>query len=195
MDFNMVDMIIIGLVLFLAIKGMVNGFTQELFNFIALIGGVAIAARVHTMAGEKIAEFNILPNITTEVQNFIGFLATFIIIWAAISFIASIITRISSETPGFVSRLVGYLIGTVRYVAIFSLIIFGISKADFLKENLSKYYAKSQLFVPMSQIGANLLNLDSNQTVEQNTTTETNNTETTLTDEKNMTLKDHNQSD
>ena len=180
----MVDMIIVGLILFLAIKGMVNGFTQELFNFIALIGGVAVAARVHTIAGEKFSELNILPNITTEVQNFIGFLTTFIIIWAIISFISSIITRISSDTPGFMSRFIGYIIGTIRYVAIFSLIIFGISKADFLRENLAKHYANSQLFVPMSKIGANLLNLDSNQTKEQNTT-----------NENNMTFKDHNQSD
>jgi len=194
MDFNMVDMIIVGLILFLAIKGMVNGFTQELFNFIALIGGVAIAARVHTIAGEKIAELNLLPNITTEVQNFIGFLATFIIIWVIISFISSIITRISSESPGFMSRFIGYIIGIVRYIAIFSLIIFGVSKADFLRENLSKHYADSQLFVPMSQIGANLLNLDANQSEENNTTTDTNTT-ITLTNENNMTLKDHNQSD
>jgi len=180
----MVDMIIVGLVLFLAIKGMVNGFTQELFNFIALIGGVVIAARVHTMAGEKIAEFNILPNITTEVQNFIGFLATFIVIWAIISFISSIITKVSG-TPGIISRFMGYLIGIVRYVAIFSLITFGISKADFLRENLSKHYAESKLFVPMSEVGAKLLNLDANQTV---------NTQTTSIDENNMTVNDHNQS-
>jgi uncharacterized membrane protein required for colicin V production len=186
MDFNMVDMIIVGLVLFLAIKGMVNGFTQELFNFIALIGGVTIAARVHTMAGEKFAELNILPNITTEVQNFIGFLATFIIIWGAITFIASIITRISTQTPGLVSRIMGYLVGIVRYVAIFSLIVFGVSKADFLRENLAKHYEKSQLFTPMSNIGAKLLNLDSNQTQ----TAKVN-----LMNENNTTVKDQNQSE
>ena len=189
MDFNMVDMIIVGLVLFLAIKGMVNGFTQEFFNFVALIGGVAIAARVHTIAGEKINELNILPNITTEVQNFIGFLATFLIIWAMISFIASIITKISSGGPNFISRILGYIIGIVRYMAIFSLIIFGVSKADFLRENLSKHYADSQLFVPMSEIGAKLLNLDGNQTTNSD---ETNSTKVTSKD--NMTLKDHNQS-
>jgi len=187
MDFNMVDMIIVGLILFLAIKGLVNGFTQEFFNFIALIGGVAIAARVHTIAGEKIAELNIFPHITTEVQNFIGFLATFIIIWAIISFIASIIGKLSAETPGFISRLGGYIIGVVRYIAIFSLIIFGISKADFLKENLSKHYEKSQLFVPMSEIGAKLLNLDKNQTkVEETNTTTSIDINSTLSEEQNI---------
>ena len=173
----MVDMIIVGLVLFLAIKGLVNGFTQEFFNFVALIGGVAIAARIHTIAGEKIAELNIFPHITTEVQNFIGFLTTLIIIWSVISFIASIIGKLSSKGPGFVSRFVGYIVGIVRYIAIFSLIIFGISKADFLRENLSKYYEKSQLFVPMSEMGAKLLNLGGNQTEvkDTNTTNDTNN--------------------
>ena len=35
-DFNTVDMIIVGLVLFLSLKGLVNGFIKELFNFVGL---------------------------------------------------------------------------------------------------------------------------------------------------------------
>lgn len=170
MDFNMLDIIIVGLILFLSIKGLVNGFTQELFNFIALIGGVAVAARVNTVVGEKFSDLEILPHITPEVQNFIGFLLTLLIVWAFISFIASIIGRISSDTPGFFSRLLGYIIGVARYIAIFSLIVFGITKADFLRENLSKHYENSQLFTPMSEIGAKLLDL--NQTTINSSSTE-----------------------
>ncbi|HIC77864.1 MAG TPA: CvpA family protein, partial [Sulfurovum sp.] len=46
-DFNTVDMIIAGLILFLSLKGLVNGFIRELFNFIGLIIGVAVATRMN----------------------------------------------------------------------------------------------------------------------------------------------------
>jgi membrane protein required for colicin V production len=191
MGFHLIDMIIIGLVLFLAIRGLVNGFSKELFNFLALIGGIAVAARTHTVVGELISKQNILPELTSDFQNLIGFATVLILIVIIFNIISSISQKIGSQTPGIISRLFGYIISVTRYVFIFSLITFGINNADFLREKLSKKYEGSKLFQPMVKIGSKLLN------VKQVTPSENNNTNSSdnnLSINLNIKLTDHNES-
>ena len=198
MGFHIVDMIIVGLILFLAIRGLVNGFSKELFNFLALIGGIAIAARTHSIVGELIAKQDIIPNMSADFQKFVGFAVVLILIIILFNIISSIRTRFRSEDPGFFSRLLGYIISVARYVFIFSLIVFGINNADFLREKLSKHYDGSQLFEPMIQIGGKLLN--ANQEPTENTPSNENNESNISTDSNisidvsNITLTDHNKS-
>lgn len=199
MDFHMVDMIIVGLILFLAIRGLVNGFSKELFNFLALVGGVAVAARAHAPVAELINEQNILPAMNADFQKFIGFLVIILIIWVVFSIVSSMVTRFTSTTPGFFSRILGYIIGVGRYIFIFAVIIFGISNSDFLKENLSKHYEGSQLFAPMASIGAQLLNMDQKKTKTQKPAAGENNESNTTdanisVDLNKMTLTEHNSS-
>jgi len=172
MDFQIIDMVIIGVVLFLAIKGLVNGFSKELFNFLGLIGGIAVAARTNEMVGDLIIKQNILPEMFTQYQKIIGFVAVFLAIWILFNLISSLFSTFTSEEIGVISRIFGYIVGIVRYALIFALIIFGFNNADFLKEKFSKYTQKSQLFTPMSMVGEKLLNRETNQTI----VTDSNNT-------------------
>ena len=160
----MIDMIIIGVVLFLAIRGLVNGFSKELFNFLGLIGGIAVAARVNDVVGDLIIKQNVLPEMFTQYQKIIGFVTVFVAIWIIFNLISSLISSFNSEDVSIVSRILGYIIGLARYALIFSLIIFGFNNSDFLKEKFAKYTQQSQLFVPMSKVGAKLLNRDANMT-------------------------------
>jgi len=168
MDFHIVDMVIVGLILFLAIKGLVNGFFQELFNFLGLIGGIAVAARTHEKVGDLIAQQNILPEVLLNYQKVIGFLAVFLAIWILFNLISSIIERLTSTDISIISRLLGYIVGLVRYGFIFALIIFGLNNADFLKEKFYSHYQGSKLFAPMVTVGEKLLCKENNQTVINN---------------------------
>jgi len=165
MDFQIIDMVIVGIVLFLAIKGLFNGFSKEFFNFLGLIGGIAIAARVNERVGELIIQQNILPEMFTQYQKIIGFIVVFIAIWVISNLISSLFSGFASEEVSIVSRFLGYIVGIIRYAFIFALIIFGFNNSDFLKEKFSKYTQNSQVFIPMSTIGKKLLNRDTNQTV------------------------------
>jgi len=161
----MIDMVIVGIVLFLAIKGLVNGFSKELFNFLGLIGGIATAARVNEIVGDLIIKQNILPEMFTQYQKILGFVAVFLAIWVLFNLISSLFSSFTSEEIGIVSRFLGYIVGVVRYAFIFALIIFGFNNADFLKEKFAKYIEKSQVFTPMSIVGERLLNRDANQSI------------------------------
>ncbi|SFV70634.1 Colicin V production protein [hydrothermal vent metagenome] len=184
MDFQIIDIVIIGIILFLSIKGLVNGFSKELFNFFGLIGGIAVAARTNEIVGKLMVEKNILPEALLQYQKIIGFVAVFVLIWVLFNLISSLFSTFSSEEIGIISRIFGYFIGIVRYAFIFSLIIFGFNNADFLKNKFSKFTENSQIFAPMSMIGEKLLNKthnENNETVSaenNNTTIDTNSTNT-----------------
>ena len=197
MDFHIVDMVIVGLVLFLAIKGLVNGFSKELFNFLGLIGGITVAARTHEIVGDLITKQNILPEVAVNYQKIIGFIAVFLALWILFNLIASIVEKFSSNEIGIFSRILGYIIGVVRYGFIFALIIFGLNNAEFLKEKLQKHYEGSKLFNPMVKIGQKLLNRDLNQTiVDTNTTLTLTDTNITIVDtnatQTTTTVEEHN---
>jgi len=165
MGYHIVDVVIVGLAAFLAIKGLVNGFIKELLNFITIVGGVVLAARYNTKVVEYINEQNLIPQIPEEFAKLAGFILIIISVWLVISIISSIMTKITSESTGFLSRLLGYILSATRYLFIFSLIIFGMSQADFFKKSTKKFNEEAQLFKPMAEIGAEILNIDINNTV------------------------------
>jgi len=176
MGYHIVDVVIVGLAAFLAIKGLVNGFVKELLNFITIVGGVVLAARYNTKVVEYINEQNLIPQIPEEFAKLAGFILIIISVWLVISIISSIMTKVTSESTGFLSRLLGYILSATRYLFIFSLIIFGMSQADFFKKSTKKFNEEAQLFKPMAEIGAEILNIDINNTVktENNSSTENN---------------------
>jgi len=166
MGYHIVDVVIVGLVAFLAIKGLVNGFIKELLNFITIVAGVVLAARYNTKVIHYLNEQNLIPQIADEFAKLAGFILIILSVWIVIALISSIITKLSSRPTGFLSRLFGYTLSAARYLVIFSLIIFGMSQADFFKKSTEKFNAEAKLFKPMAEIGSQILNIDINNTAD-----------------------------
>lgn len=158
-DFSMVDMIIIGLILFLSLKGVVNGFLKELFSFIGLIGGVYFASRMNGTVGEFI-NTNIFPIENEPALKLVGFVAILLAIWMIASMISSMLENALPEGVDFLSRILGYGLTILRYVAIFALIIAAIQNVDLIAEKLAKHSENSQTIPLLKEIGADLLNMN-----------------------------------
>jgi len=156
MEFETFDIVIVGLILFLSLKGMINGFAKELFNLFGLVGGIALASRVNTQVGKLISD-NIY-HLNEPSLKLVGFIATLLAIWLVFTMVSSILETLSSDEIGFFSRILGYLLSIAKYIAIFAIIVVGIEKSDFLSEKFSKHYENSQLFPVLSEIGNQLLN-------------------------------------
>jgi len=169
MGYHIVDVVIVGLVAFLAIKGLVNGFIKELLNFITIVAGVVLAARYNTKVVEYINQQNLIPQIPEEFAKLAGFVLIILSVWLVIGLISSIMSKVTSGPTGFISRLLGYILSAIRYLFIFSLIIFGMSQADFFKKSTKKFNEEAQLFKPMAEIGAEILNIDINNTAKAET--------------------------
>lgn len=168
-DFNTVDMIIAGLILFLSLKGLVNGFTRELFNFIGLIIGVAVAARMNITVGQFISE-NIFPIENDPALKMVGFVTVLVAIWVISSLFSSIIEGLATYEVGFFSRVLGYILTILRYVAIFAIILVSVKDIDIISNKLDKYSTDSKIITSLNEIGTKILNMETSQ--EQNSTKE-----------------------
>jgi len=167
MGFHIVDISIVALVAFLAIKGLVNGFTKELFNFLSIVGGVILAARYNTDVVALVNEQNLIPEISDTFAKPVGFILIILAVFIIVSLLSSIISSLTSGTTGILSRIAGYILSAARYVFIFSLIIFGVSQSDFFEKSATTFEQETQLFKPMSDIGMQILNIDLNETVSE----------------------------
>ena len=185
MGFHTVDIVIAALVLFLAIKGLINGFSKELLNFITIVGGIALAANFNTTVVNLINEQHVVPNISDSYAKIVGFIIIIVAVWLIISVISSIISRFGSETISPISRIFGYIISAARYFVIFALIVFGMNQSEFFKNEAKKLKTETKLFVPMTKIGATILNIDLNTTKskENNSSTVTLNSHETTENE------------
>jgi membrane protein required for colicin V production len=171
-DFSMLDMVIIGLVFFLSLKGLVNGFIKEFFNFIGLIGGVYFASRMNMVVGEFVSG-NVFPIKDEPFLKLAGFVSVFLAIWIFSNLVSSIFEKTLPEEVSFVSRILGYALTILRYIAIFAIIITSIQNVELIAEKLTKHSADSQVIPTLNEIGVDLLNMegrDINNTAEINAT-------------------------
>jgi len=169
MEFGAFDIFLVLIVLFLGLKGVINGFTKELFNLIGLIGGVAVASRFNREVGEIISQ-SLFPIKNESSLELVGFIATLLAIWLVFLLVSSIFEQVFSSEVGLFSRILGYILGIIKYLAIFAIIIVGIEQSQFLSEKFSKYHQGSQLYPILKNIGADILNRDANSTLVTTTT-------------------------
>jgi uncharacterized membrane protein required for colicin V production len=167
-------MIIAGLILFLSLKGLVNGFTKELFNFIGLIVGIAVAARMNITVGQFISE-NIFPIENDPALRMVGFVTVLVAIWVISTLFSSIIDSVSSDEVGFFSRILGYILTILRYVAIFSIILVSVKNVDLISKKLEVYSQDSKMMSSLNEIGNKLLNREEEEPIKENNETKNEN--------------------
>jgi len=194
LGFHIVDVVIVALIAFLAIKGLLNGFSKELLNFITIVAGVILAARYNTQLVQLINEQQLVPTIPDDFSKIVGFILIVISIWLIVGLISSILDRLTAGPVSFISRIIGYILSATRYLFIFSLIIFGISQSKFFAKSATKFKTETQLFKPMSEIGMSILNLDANQSITETIKQQFNQNsavkeESNLTNEVNLSAK------
>lgn len=180
------DILIIGFTLLLALKGIVNGLVKELFGLIGIIGGVLLAARYAPQAAELI-NANIYAITNADLAKFTGFLVVLILFWLLCLFVGSILSKlIKLSGLGFLDRIGGFIFGGAKFFCIFAVLVFCVSRIDFLNEKLQNLTQEKSFILPyLTQTGAFIMNdtavkqgisdlnanLDLNQTqIEQNQT-------------------------
>ena len=169
MEFTTIDFIVIGLILFLGLKGFITGFTHELFNFIGIIGGFALATRVADKVGNFIND-NIYPLTGEPTIKLVGVAITLLGVWILFSIISSMFRSQDNNDISLLSRILGYVVSVAKYSAILGLIFVAINRSDFLSEKLLKNSQNSKTLPILLNIGEKLLNSDINISKESNST-------------------------
>ncbi len=178
LGFNIFDAVVVGLIILLSIKGLLSGFTKELFNAIGLIGGLFVASYYKTQLATYLHD-NFLGNLSMPLLELISLLTIFIAIFIVAKLISKIIDSVSSnDYISAASRLGGMLIKMITLFFIFSLIVFGLSSKPQVVNNFKDTLQSSKLYPLLKNSGALILNTQSemlnstNEVKESNTTKE-----------------------
>ena len=94
-----------------------------------------------------------------DLAQFLGFLSILIIFWVLCLLVGSIIARLVRLSGlAFVDRLCGFVFGSAKIFFIFAILVFCISKIDFLNQNLQKYTQGSIALPLLEKTGAFIMN-------------------------------------
>ena len=139
-----IDWVIIILLALGAVSGFMKGFFKQLAAVVGLIAGLLVARALFAGLGEQLAVA-------------VGTSVTFgQIVPLVLSLLASALTKIVDVTGlGFINRLLGAVLGAIKYALVISLVIHFIDFAD-SKDNLihSTTKGSSLLYYPIKDFSA-----------------------------------------
>jgi len=161
MEFTSIDFAILAVVIFLSMKGFFTGFSLEILNLFGIIGGIGIASRKNIVVGEFINK-NIYPITDISLLELVGFIVTFLAVWLFFNILSSPFKR--NFHIGIFSRILGYFVSIIKYLAIFGVILYGLKQSQLLSDNFLSRYQDSKLLPTLIDIGGKLLNQDKNIT-------------------------------
>jgi len=160
MEFSYFDVIVSILVLFLGLKGILNGFFKEIFGLIGIIGGIFIASRVGDSVGKLIND-SVLKFQNDAAVSFTGFLVTLALFWLFMIGIGIIFKKLSSASGlGIFDKLLGFVFSTSKFFLIASVILYSTYNIKAMRTNLDSMMKNSLLFPILVETGSFIMKLD-----------------------------------
>lgn len=118
----LIDIIVIGLLILAAFKGLRNGLILAIFSFLAFVVGLAAAIKLSAVAAGYIGS---AVNISQRWLPVLAFAAVFIIVVLLVKIGAKLIeSAVSMMMLGWLNRIGGALFYALLYIFIFSLVLF-----------------------------------------------------------------------
>lgn len=159
MGVNIFDIVVVALILLLSIKGLLNGFTKELFSAIGLIGGLYAATYFSSDAAQYFYT-NVTDALSIPLLKVIATVIIFFVVWYVASLIGRGLSLIGdSEYISTTSRLAGMFVKMVTLFLIFSLITFALSTKPQVSERFKDTLSQSKLYPLLRDTGAAILNV------------------------------------
>ncbi len=160
MEFSYFDIVLSVLILFLGLKGVLNGFFKELFGFIGIIGGIFIASRVGGNVGKFINDL-VLKFENDAVISFTGFLVTLALFWLFMIGVGIIFKKLSSLSGfGIFDKILGFIFSAGKFFLIAAVIAYATYSIKTMKENLDTMMKNSTIFPMLVKTGSVIMKLD-----------------------------------
>lgn len=158
-EFSYFDLIVGALILFLGLKGIIDGFIKEFFGLAGIIGGIYYGSRYAEEVGRWISN-NIFFIKNEAALTFVGFLAGLFGIWIAMVILGNLVTKLTHASGmGFFNKLFGLLFGWAKIFLIFSVIVYALSSIEITKKLIHKYTKNSILYPLLVQTGGYIIKL------------------------------------
>lgn len=176
MEFSYFDIVVSILVLFLGLKGIINGFFKELFGLLGIVGGIFIASRVGDSVGQQISDA-VFKFDNTSAVSFTGFLVTLVVFWLFMIGVGLIFKKLSSMSGlGILDKILGFLFAASKFFLIAAVIAYAAYNIKAMRTNMDSVMKNSFMFPVLVKTGSFIMKLDPvdmsndmNETIEKST--------------------------
>jgi len=160
MDLNYFDLVASIIILFLGLKGIINGFFKELFGLLGIVGGIFIASRVGDSVGQKISDL-IFNFQNSAAIGFTGFLVTLAAFWLIMLGAGLTFKKLSSMSGlGALDKILGFIFGASKFFLIASVIAYSVYNIKAVRSSIDSNLNNSIVFPAMVEIGGFIMKID-----------------------------------
>jgi len=160
MDLNYFDIAVGSIVLLLGLKGLLNGFSKELFGLIGIVGGLFVASHIGGAIGKFLNDLIFGFESATAI-NLMGFIFSVGIFWLLMVALGAGFKRLSSLSGlGSLDRALGFMVGASKFFFILSVIVYALFSVTAIRENFGEKMKSSIFFEPMFATGNFILHIE-----------------------------------
>ncbi|MFT5661439.1 MAG: membrane protein required for colicin V production [Sulfurimonas sp.] len=161
MEINYFDIIVSIIILFLGLKGIINGFFKELFGLIGIVGGIFVASRLGNDVGQFLSDL-IFNFENSSAINFTGFLTTLALFWLLMIGVGQVFKKLSSLSGlGALDQILGFVFGASKFFFIAAVIAHSAYNIKAVKSIIDdSSLSTSYIFPILTQTGAVIMKLD-----------------------------------
>lgn len=160
MDLNYFDIAVGSIVLLLGLKGLLNGFSKEVFGLAGIVGGIFVASHVGGYIGKLLSDALFHFETPTAV-NSVGFVIALGIFWIIMVSLGSGFKKLSALSGlGPLDRILGFVIGSSKFFFILSIIIYALFSVTAIRENFEPKMENSLFYKPMVATGDFILHIE-----------------------------------
>lgn len=155
---NILDIVFIIPIVWLAYVGFKKGLVVELSSLVALLLGVFVSLYFSDVTAEFLKE---TFGLKTKYLSLISFIATFVLVVVAVNLIGKLVEKLVDIVAlGFLNKSTGGVFGILKAAVLLSFVLFFIEKADKKKVIISEDLSENSLFYPYIQpIATTLINI------------------------------------
>ena len=161
MEINYFDIVVSIIILFLGLKGILNGFFKEVFGLIGIVGGIFVASRVGNDVGQFLSDL-IFKFENTSAINFTGFLVTLAFFWLLMIGVGHLFKKLTSLSGlGPLDQVFGFIFGASKFFLIAAVIAHAAYNIKALKSVIDDSTLNtSYLFPILTETGAVIMKID-----------------------------------
>ncbi|WP_201353584.1 CvpA family protein [Hydrogenimonas urashimensis] len=157
---NWFDIVAAALIVLIGVKGIFNGLVRELSGLAGLIAGIWLASLYADGVGRWLGT-HLLPIDSVSALDFIGFLAILTITWLFFIVMGVAVTKfLSIGDSGVVDRLFGFLFASAKVFIILGVIVFALSRIDFVRKNSGDFLKRSRLYPYFVKTGEAIVHME-----------------------------------
>jgi membrane protein required for colicin V production len=162
------DVFVLGIMIFFGIKSIPNGFIRELFGFIGIVFGAVLASSYNSEVAIKLIEVTHINN--AIFMSSLAFLLVFLIFWLTIFLLSLIASKmINLSGMGIFDKLFGSIVGALKIFLFLSIVVYMLLKVEFIKEKSDTLTEHTLSFPILFTVGTFLMNTDSDNISEDTT--------------------------